>query len=152
VAPSLRPGALPRGLSDKPLINSDLGDNAGAAAPSAEPPPELCGNVGVHGFWRRGATAIFDIRVTDADAPYHCGQDPHKILAKHEKEKKDKYVKACLAQRHTFTPLLFLVHETQPFWKARQGMPNVFSSLDYHNDSFRGNHHHSPPSSEPEYR
>jgi hypothetical protein len=52
---------------------------------------------------------IFDVRVTDTDAPYHQGQDPHKILAKHEKEKKDKYVDACLARRRTFTPLVFLV-------------------------------------------
>jgi hypothetical protein len=43
-------------------------------------------------------------------------------------------------------------HETQPFWKARQGVPNVSSSLDHHNDSFCGNHHHSPPSSKPEGR
>ena len=37
-----------------------------------EPPsllwPETCGDVAVHGFWPRGATVIFDIRVTDTDA------------------------------------------------------------------------------------
>jgi hypothetical protein len=99
----------PSAVSDEPLIYSARGGNAGAAAPGAEPPPELRGDVGVHGFWRRGATAIFDVRVTDTDAPYHRGQDPHKILAKHEKEKKDKYVDACLARCRTFTPLVFSV-------------------------------------------
>jgi hypothetical protein len=99
----------PSAVSDEPLIYSARGGNAGAAAPGAEPPPELRGDVGVHGFWRRGATAIFDVRVTDTDAPYHRGQDPHKILAKHEKEKKDKYVDACLVRRRTFTPLVFSV-------------------------------------------
>jgi hypothetical protein len=45
----------------------------------------------------------------DTGAPYHRGQDPHKILAKHKKEKKDKYVDVCLARRRTFTPLVFSV-------------------------------------------
>ncbi len=36
-------------------------------------------------------------------------QDPHKVLARHEKEKKDKYVEPCLARRRTFTPLVFSV-------------------------------------------
>jgi hypothetical protein len=71
----------PAAVSNEPLLYSGRGDNAGAAPPGAEPTPELRGDIGVHGFWRRGATAIFDV------APYH-----HKILAKHEKEKKDKYV------------------------------------------------------------
>jgi hypothetical protein len=82
---------------------------SGAAAPGTEPPPELRGNVGIHGLWRHGATAIFDVHVTDTNAPYHRGQDPHKILAKQEKEKKDKYAEACLVRRRTFTPLMFAV-------------------------------------------
>ena len=84
-----------------------------AAAPGAEAPPDICSDVAVHGFWRRGATAIFDVRVTDTDAPYHRSQAPHKILAKQEREKKDKYVDACLARRRTFTPLVFLVDGLQ---------------------------------------
>jgi hypothetical protein len=92
----------PAAVSDEPLLYSGRGGNAGAAPPGAEPPPELRGDIGVHGFWRRGAAAIFDVCVTDTDAPYH-----HKILAKNEKEKKDKYVDACLARRGTFTPLVF---------------------------------------------
>jgi hypothetical protein len=87
----------PSAVSDEPLIYSGWGGNAGAGAPGTEPPPEL------------RATAICDVRVTDTDAPYHQGQDPHKILSKHEKEKKDKYVDACLARRRTFTPLMFSV-------------------------------------------
>jgi hypothetical protein len=71
----------PAAVSVKPLIHSGRAGNAGVAPPCAEPPPELCGHIGVHGFWRRGATAIFDVRVTDTDAPYHRGQDPHKVLA-----------------------------------------------------------------------
>jgi hypothetical protein len=99
----------PAAVSDEPLIHSGRGGNAGAAPPGAEPPPELRGDIGVHGFWRRGAMAIFDVCVTDTNAPYHQGQDSHKILAKHKKEKKDKYVDACLARRRTFTSLVFSV-------------------------------------------
>ncbi len=99
----------PSAVSDEPLIHSSRGGNGRAAAQGAEAPPDIRGDVAVHGFWRRGATAIFDVRVTDTDAPYHRGQDPHKILAKHEKEKKEKYVDACLARRRTFTPLVFSV-------------------------------------------
>jgi hypothetical protein len=41
-------------------------------------------------------------------------------------------------------------HETQPFWKAGQGLPIVSSSFFYpYNDSFRLNHHHSQPLTEP---
>ncbi len=78
----------PSAVSNKPLIHSSRGGNGRAAAQGAEAPPDICGDVAVHGFWRRGATAIFDIRVTDTDAPYHRGQAPHKILAKQEREKK----------------------------------------------------------------
>jgi hypothetical protein len=58
----------PSAVSEEPLIYSSPGGNAGAAAPGGEPPPELLGNAGVHGFWRRKALAIFDICVTDTDA------------------------------------------------------------------------------------
>jgi hypothetical protein len=54
-------------------------------------------------------TAIFNVCVTDTDALYNRGQDPHMILAMQEKEKKEKYVQACLYWRRTFTPLVFLM-------------------------------------------
>ena len=99
----------PAAVSNEPLIHRGRGGNARADAEGAEPPPDLRSDVAAHRFWRKGATAIFDIRVTDTDAPSYRGQDPHKVLAKHEKEKKEKYVGPCLARQHTFTPLVFLV-------------------------------------------
>ncbi len=78
----------PAAVSDEPLIHRCRDGNAGATAAGAEEPPELRGDVAVHGFWRRGTTAIFDIRITDTNAPTYRGQDPHKVLAKQEKEKK----------------------------------------------------------------
>lgn len=112
----------PSAVSYEPLIN--FGRTAGERAAEAEgptPPPgedaaweeahgrEDRGDVGVHGFWKRGATTIFDIRITDTDAPTYRGMDPTKVLARHEKEKKDKYLEACLERRRHFTPLVFSV-------------------------------------------
>jgi hypothetical protein len=63
----------PAAVSDGPLIGSGQSGND---------------DVAVHGFWRHGGPAIFDVRVTDNDTPYHHrGQDPHKILLQQEKEK-----------------------------------------------------------------
>lgn len=97
-------------VTDEPLIHTGRDHRAAAgAANGTEPPPELRGDVAAHGFWRRGTTAVFDIRVSDTDAPTYRGQDPAKVLAKQEKEKKDKYLDLCLARRRHFTPLVFSV-------------------------------------------
>jgi hypothetical protein len=61
--------------------------------------PETRGDVAVHGFWRRGAATIVDVRVTDVDSASKAKLDPRKILAKQEREKKEKYVEHCLARR-----------------------------------------------------
>ena len=67
------------------------------------------GDAGVHGFWQRQRTAIFDVRITDTDARSVRGRDYTKILAAHEKEKKTKYLQSCLQMRKDFTPLVYSV-------------------------------------------
>jgi len=52
---------------------------------------------------------IFDVRITDTDAPTYRSWDPTKVLAAHKKEKKDKYLADCLARQCHFTPLVFSV-------------------------------------------
>jgi hypothetical protein len=98
----------PSAVSDEPLILSGR-DGIDAQGNAAELPPDLRGDVAAHGFWKRGTTAIFDIRVTDTDTPSARGLDPAKILKRHEKEKRDKYLEPCLARRRHFTPLVFSV-------------------------------------------
>jgi hypothetical protein len=98
----------PRAVSDEPLIPTGQ-DGTWAQVPGAEAPPELRGDVAVHGFWTRGRTAVFDIRVTDTDAPSFRTQDPAKVLAKQERQKTQKYGAACAASRRHFTPLVFSV-------------------------------------------
>jgi hypothetical protein len=67
------------------------------------------GDAGVHGFWQRGRQSIFDVRITDPDARSARARDFTKILAMHEKEKKDKYLQTCLQMRKDFTPLVYTV-------------------------------------------
>jgi hypothetical protein len=55
-------------------------------------------------------TAIFDIRVTDTDAKSYRGQSAHKIIARQEKAKKDKYVDVCVERHRQFTPLVYGVY------------------------------------------
>merc|ERR1711884_264689 len=71
--------------------------------------PDDRGDIAVHGFWSRGQTAIFDVRVTDTDAPSYRDTDPVTVLENQERGKKRKYLDACLARRRSFTPLVFSV-------------------------------------------
>lgn len=98
----------PSSVSDEPLIYSGR-DRTAERSGGATIDPELRGDVGCHGFWKKATTTIFDVRITDTDAPAYRGQDPAMVLLGHEKRKKDKYNDACLARRRTFTPLVFSV-------------------------------------------
>ena len=102
----------PSTVSDEPLIRTSQ-DVQAAGANRTEPTPELRGDIAVHGFWTRGTTAIFDVRVTDTDAPSNRNTAPAKVLQRHEAEKKNKYGALCIARRRTFTPLVFSVDGMQ---------------------------------------
>ena len=62
-----------------------------------------------HGFWKRGTSAMFDIRIVNLDAGSYLLMTPEKDLAKAEKENKDLYLQACLEPRRTFTPMVYSV-------------------------------------------
>ncbi|KAI2492332.1 hypothetical protein MHU86_22238 [Fragilaria crotonensis] len=103
-----------KGRADPPPPQRPRGDDVQAAgANRTEPTPELRGDIAVHGFWTRGTTAIFDVRVTDTDAPSNRNTAPAKVLQRHEAEKKAKYGALCIARRRTFTPLVFSVDGMQ---------------------------------------
>ena len=100
----------PCAVTDEPRIpNYQPAQGAGAPQGNNNPPQELRGDVAVHGFWRRGTTAIFDIRVTDTDAASYRRKDPAKVLGDQEKAKKLKYGEACREAHRHFTPLVFSV-------------------------------------------
>ena len=94
----------PSAVSDEPAIpnNQDLAERG-------DERPALRGDLAAHGFWCRGTTAIFDVRVTDTDATSQRTRDPAKILKKQEDDKKNKYGEACRAAHRHFTPLVYSV-------------------------------------------
>jgi hypothetical protein len=67
------------------------------------------GDKGVQGFWKPGHMTVFDCRVTDTECRSQRNQDPVKVLARHEKEKKKKYLEPCQLRRRHFTPLVYSV-------------------------------------------
>ena len=67
------------------------------------------GNESCHIFWERGRNTIFDIRITDTEAPSYRNQDFDKVLAAHEKDKKEKHLIPLHAQRKDFTPIVYSV-------------------------------------------
>ena len=70
-------------------------------------PEESRADVSAYGFWKRGTTAMFDIRIVNLDAGSYLCMTPEKALAKVEKEKKDLYLQDCLELRRTFTPMVY---------------------------------------------
>ena len=98
----------PSAVTDKPLIHSGRSSTSGEASGTLDH-TELRGDVAVRGFWHRGTRSIFDIRVADTDVPTYRGMASSKVLARHEKEKKSKYLAVCLEHRQHFTPLVFSV-------------------------------------------
>ena len=45
-------------------------------------PAELMADVSAHGFWKRGTTAMFDIRIVNLDTGSYLCMTPEKSLAK----------------------------------------------------------------------
>jgi hypothetical protein len=96
----------PSAVTDEPIIPTyQYQDNV----PAAEQAPALRGDVSAHGFWSRGTTAIFDIRITDTDAASYRTRDPQAVLQRQEQEKKRKYGDACKESHRHFTPLVYSV-------------------------------------------
>ena len=70
-------------------------------------PAESRADVSAHGFWKRGTTAMFDIRIVNLNAGSYLRMTPEKDLSKAEKEKEDMYLQAYLELRRTFTPMVY---------------------------------------------
>jgi hypothetical protein len=66
------------------------------------------GNILVRGLWARGTDCIIDVRITDVDSKTQRSKDPHKVLKVYQREKKKKYLEACLEQRRHFSPFVAL--------------------------------------------
>ncbi len=71
---------------------------------------EARGDVGVHGFWKRGRTAIFDVQVCNTDTKSYGNCESKKVLEGAARRKKEKYEEACLERRWDFTPMIYSVN------------------------------------------
>ena len=71
--------------------------------------PALVADLSVRGVWVPQVEALFDIRVTDTDASSYGAHTPSVILRNAEREKKNKYSRACQERRAIFTPLCLSV-------------------------------------------
>ena len=52
-------------------------------------PAKSRAEVSAHGFWKRGTTAMFNIRIVNLDTSSYLRMTPEKALAKAEKERKE---------------------------------------------------------------
>ena len=60
------------------------------------------------GFWQRGQTAFFDVRVTHLNTSTQRGQTSSKIFRSHEMAKRREYLQRVLdVENGSFTPLVF---------------------------------------------
>jgi hypothetical protein len=57
-------------------------------------------------MWKSQHETIIDVRVTDTDSKAYRHQNPYDVLRKQEKEKKKKYLNACLDQQRSFVPFV----------------------------------------------
>jgi hypothetical protein len=60
----------------------------------------------IRGLWEKGTYCILDVRVTHLDAKTHRKKTAEKALSDQEREKKRKYLDACLEQRRHFSPFV----------------------------------------------
>ena len=64
-------------------------------------------DVSVHGFWKWGTNALFDIQIVNLYVGSYLRHTSTKALERAEKEKKDKYLHTCLERRRSFTPMVY---------------------------------------------
>jgi hypothetical protein len=89
--------------------------------------PALIADLGVRGVWAPQTMALFDIRVTDTDAPSYSTHSIQSVLSNAETAKKTKYAEACQQRRASFTPLIVSVDgalgtEAKAFIKRLSGL------------------------------
>ena len=66
----------------------------------------LVGDLMIRNLWQRHTDSIIDLRVTDTDAALYISRPLIKVLEQQERDKKKKYLQACLAQRRHFYPFV----------------------------------------------
>ncbi len=91
---------------------------------------EARGDVGAHGFWKRGRTTIFDVQVCDTDAKSYGNRNLKKVLEGAACRKKDKYEEACLERHRDFTPMIYLIDgmADKHAWAAEKRIASILAA------------------------
>jgi hypothetical protein len=91
---------------------------------------KACGDVGAHGFWKRGRTTIFDVQVCDTDAKSYGNRNSKNVLEGSACRKKDKYNKACLERHRDFIPMIDLVNgmADKHVWAAEKQIASILAA------------------------
>ena len=89
--------------------NGEEQDGEEGATRQETVPEESRADVSVHGCWKWGTTAIFDMKIVNLDAGSYLSQTSANALATEEKDKKDKYLQPCLERRCSFTTMVYSV-------------------------------------------
>ena len=68
--------------------------------------PALIADLGIRGIWLPQIEALFDLRFTDADAPYYMSRSAADVLVAAEDEKKKKCLTAAEVHCASFSPFV----------------------------------------------
>jgi len=104
----------PSRISSEPEIFYGRELNAAQRTESKVLGDEARGDVGVHGFWKRGRTTIFDIMICDTDAKSYGNRALKKVLESAALRKKSKYEETCLEKPGDSTPMIYSVDGMAP--------------------------------------
>ena len=112
----------PSSVRDEPIINIGRGANSSGlpdkaktqqttkATPNKSPDPTTDGqpfdrgDLLIRSLFDKQTSCVIDVRITDGDSPSRLSSSPAKVILSQEKEKKRKYLTACLEQRRHFAP------------------------------------------------
>jgi hypothetical protein len=64
------------------------------------------GDILACGFYRPNLDTVFDVRIVDLDQKSYATKSATSTLTLHEKDKRNKYLKACQEQRRSFAPIV----------------------------------------------
>ena len=70
-------------------------------------PTEKRGDILLRNIWKQQDDCTLDVRITYLYAPSKIHRKSEAVLHFHEREKKKKYLQACLAQRRHFSSFLW---------------------------------------------
>ena len=87
----------------------DRNEDVEGATGQTTVPDDSAADVSVHGFWKWGTSALFDMQNFNLDSGSYLHQTSAKDLATAEKGGNYKYLHPCLKRRRSFTPIVYSV-------------------------------------------